>query len=77
MGPPHAVAAGSGPAVLSSLAVSTELPAGALVAVAVSGLSLHRQLRAVWPAGRELTGPVRDLHTIARRPIHRRSHTPP
>ncbi|MFG1954207.1 LysR family transcriptional regulator [Micromonospora sp. NPDC048830] len=66
----HAVAAGSGPAVLSSLAVSTELPAGALVAVAVSGLSLHRQLRAVWPAGRQLTGPARDLHAVARRPIH-------
>ncbi|MGY0003395.1 LysR family transcriptional regulator [Micromonospora sp. I033] len=63
----HAVAAGSGPAVLSSLAVSTELAAGALVAVPVNGLGLHRRLRAVWPAGRQLTGPARDLHAIARR----------
>ncbi|MFE9688971.1 LysR family transcriptional regulator [Micromonospora sp. NPDC005806] len=64
----HAVAAGSGPAVLSSLAVSTELAAGTLTAVPVSGLPLHRQLRAVWLAGRRLTGPARDLHAIARRP---------
>jgi DNA-binding transcriptional LysR family regulator len=64
----HAVAAGSGPAVLSSLAVSTELAAGTLTAVPVTGLSLHRQLRAAWPAGRQLTGPARDLHAIARRP---------
>ncbi|MGR6317102.1 LysR family transcriptional regulator [Micromonospora soli] len=64
----HAVAAGSGPAVLSSLAVTAELAAGTLTAVPVSGLPLHRQLRAVWPAGRQLTGPARDLHAIARRP---------
>ncbi|GGR63968.1 transcriptional regulator [Micromonospora fulviviridis] len=63
----HAVGAGSGPAVLSSLAVSTELAAGALVAVPVDGLDLRRRLRAVWPAGRQLTGPARDLHSIARR----------
>ncbi|MET7803903.1 LysR family transcriptional regulator [Micromonospora chersina] len=63
----HAVGAGSGPAVLSSLAVSTELAAGALVAVPVHGLDLRRRLRAVWPAGRQLTGPARDLHAIARR----------
>ncbi|MEU2611365.1 LysR family transcriptional regulator [Micromonospora sp. NPDC007271] len=64
----HAVAAGSGPAVLSSLAVSTELAAGTLAAVPVSGLTLHRRLRAAWPAGRQLTGPARDLYAIARRP---------
>ncbi len=63
----HAVAAGSGPAVLSSLAVSTELAAGTLTAVPVNGLTLHRQLRAAWPAGRQLTGPARDLHAIAAR----------
>ncbi|MFJ8582745.1 LysR family transcriptional regulator [Micromonospora sp. NPDC093277] len=64
----HAVAAGSGPAVLSSLAVSTELAAGTLAAVPVTGLNLHRRLRAAWPAGRQLTGPARDLYAIAGRP---------
>jgi DNA-binding transcriptional LysR family regulator len=63
----HAVAAGSGPAVLSSLAVITELAAGTLVEVPVPGVRLERSLRAVWPAGRQLTGPARDLYLIARR----------
>ncbi|WP_238008503.1 LysR family transcriptional regulator [Dactylosporangium sp. AC04546] len=63
----HAVAAGSGPAVLSSLAVAGELAAGALVAVAVTGLPLRRSLRVVWPAGRQLTGPARDLYAVTRR----------
>ena len=45
-----AVAAGAGPAVLSSLAVAADLAAGTLCAVPVSGLDLHRTLRAVWPA---------------------------
>ncbi|MFG2057198.1 LysR family transcriptional regulator [Micromonospora sp. NPDC048930] len=64
----HAVAAGSGPAVLSSLAVTAELAAGILVAVPVTGLPLRRQLRAVWAAGQQLTGPARDLHAITARP---------
>ena len=63
----HAVAAGSGPAVLSSLAVTAELAAGTLVAVPAAGLVLSRQLRAVWPAGAQLNGPARDLYAIARR----------
>ena len=62
-----AVAAGAGPAVLSSLAVAAELTAGTLRAVPVSALNLNRTLRAVWPAGRRLTGPARDLYTIAAR----------
>lgn len=62
----HAVAAGSGPAVLSSLAVTAELAAGTLVTVP-SAMSLQRQLRAVWPASAQLTGPARDLYAIARR----------
>lgn len=62
-----AVAAGAGPAVLSSLAVATDLAAGTLRAVPVIGLDLHRDLRAVWPAGRRLTGPARDLAAIASR----------
>jgi len=62
-----AVAAGAGPAVLSSLAVESELAAGTLRAVPITGLDLHRVLRAVWPAGRRLTGPARDLYAIAAR----------
>ncbi len=62
----HAVAAGSGPAVLSSLAVTAELAAGTLVAVPTA-MGLARRLRAVWPAGAEPTGPGRDLYAIARR----------
>jgi DNA-binding transcriptional LysR family regulator len=62
-----AVAAGAGPAVLSSLAVAPELASGALRAVPVLGLDLHRDLRAVWLAGRPLTGPARDLVGIASR----------
>jgi DNA-binding transcriptional LysR family regulator len=60
-----AVAAGAGPAVLSSLAVAAELAAGTLRAVPVAGVDLNRTLRAVWSAGRRLTGPARDLYAIA------------
>ena len=64
----HAVAAGSGPAVLSSLAIAGELATGSLVEVRVIGaLALQRQLRAVWPANQQLTGPALDLYAIARR----------
>ena len=52
---------------LSSLAVAAELTAGTLRPVPVSALNLNRALRAVWPAGRRLTGPARDLYTIAAR----------
>jgi len=62
-----AVAAGAGPAVLSSLAVAGELTAGTLRAVPVSGLDLRRDLRAAWPTGRRLTGPAQDLYLIAAR----------
>ena len=59
--------AGSGPAVLSSLAVAAELSAGTLRAVPVTGVDLTRTLRVVWTAGRRLTGPARDLYAIAAR----------
>lgn len=62
-----AVAAGAGPAVLSSLAVAAELSAGTLRAVTVIDLGLDRTLRVVWAAGRRLTDPARDLYTIAAR----------
>jgi DNA-binding transcriptional LysR family regulator len=62
-----AVAAGAAPAVLSSLAVAADLAGGSLRAVPVLGLDLRRDLRAVWRAGRRLTGPARDLVAIATR----------
>lgn len=43
------------------------LTAGTLRAVPVSGLDLRRDLRAVWPTGRRLTGPAQDLYLIAAR----------
>jgi len=54
-----AVAAGAGPAVLSSLAVAAELSAGTLRAVTITGLNLNRTLPAVWAPGRRLAGPAR------------------
>jgi DNA-binding transcriptional LysR family regulator len=60
-----AVAAGIGPAVLSSLAVAPELAAGTLRAVKVTGLDLARRLLAVWPDGGQLTGPAASLRSIA------------
>jgi DNA-binding transcriptional LysR family regulator len=61
-----AVAAGIGPAVLSSLAVAPELaPGGTLRAVRVTDLDLTRTLHAVSAGGRQLTGPAADLFAIA------------
>jgi len=68
-----AVASGAGPAVLSSLAVAAELSAGTLCAVTITGLTLDRTLLAVWPAGRRLAGPARDLYAIARSARHVRT----
>jgi DNA-binding transcriptional LysR family regulator len=60
-----AAAAGEAPAVLSGLAVASEVSTGALVVVPVDGLDLTRWLRAVWPAGVRLTGPPSDLVRLA------------
>ena len=65
----NAAIQGVAPAVLSSLAVITELAAATLIAVPVRGLDLQRTLRAVWPADQRLTGPARELLTIAHRGI--------
>ena len=61
----NAAADGVAPAVLSSLAVTGEIALGTLVAVPVRGLSLERRLSAVWPRGRPLTGPARELVDLA------------
>lgn len=55
-----AVAAGSGPAVLSRLAVTEALRSRTLVEVALVGVDLRRQLRAVW------RGPARPTAAAAR-----------
>lgn len=59
-----AVAAGVGPAVLSTLAI--EGAPGSVRLVDVDGLDLQRQLRAVWRPPRRLTGPAAELVAIAR-----------
>jgi len=48
------VAAGTGPGVLSRLAVQSEVTDGRLVIVATSGVTLERRIRAVWPGERPL-----------------------
>jgi DNA-binding transcriptional LysR family regulator len=60
-----AAATGDAPAVLSVLAVASELRSGALLEVPVAGLDLSRSLRAVWPAGTRLAGAAYDLVSLA------------
>jgi DNA-binding transcriptional LysR family regulator len=60
------VAAGVGPAVLSSLAIADDARSGAVRPVEVDGLDLSRALRAVWRPPRELRGPAAELVRIAR-----------
>nr|CTQ92277.1 Transcriptional regulator, LysR family [Kibdelosporangium sp. MJ126-NF4] len=62
-----AVVDGAGPAVLSVLAVDADLSEGRLIEVAVDGLDLRRQLRAVWPGGRRLLGSAAELLAVALR----------
>lgn len=61
-----AAVSGAGPVVLSELAVGEELAARRLVRVAVEGVRLRRDLRAVWPAGTRPAGPARDLLALTR-----------
>ncbi len=57
-----AVLAGAGPAVLSELAVADDIASHRLGRVAVSGIDLRRQLRAIWMGPRHPpAGAVRDL----------------
>jgi DNA-binding transcriptional LysR family regulator len=60
-----AVVAGAGPAVLSWLTVADDISTGRLVEVPISDIDLSRRLRVVWASGRTLSGPVKDLVTIA------------
>ena len=62
-----AALAGTGPAVLSVLAVAEDIAAGRLVEVPVAGdVPLKRTLRAVWPRGRELSEAAGWLVRVAR-----------
>ena len=49
-----AVIGGSAPTVISGLAVAADLEAGGLVAVDIPGLSIDRDLRAIWLKGKTL-----------------------
>jgi molybdate transport repressor ModE-like protein len=61
-----AVAAGAGPAALSSHAVRDDIATGRLVPIAVTALDLTRRLHAVWTGGSEPpSGPARDLVRFA------------
>lgn len=60
-----AAIAGSGPAVLSRLAVAAEVRSGVLVVVPCAGLHLTRTIRAVWASGRTLPRPAARLVAIA------------
>jgi DNA-binding transcriptional LysR family regulator len=62
-----AAAAGAGPAVLSALAVRTELQAGQLVAIACPELPLGRSIRGIWAALRPPTPAAGRLLAIAAR----------
>lgn len=57
----NAVIAGSGPAVISELAVRTDLADRRLVSVEIEGVELRRALRAIWSPGHSPTGPAADL----------------
>ncbi len=49
-----AVVSGTSPTVISERAVSADLAAGSLVEIAIDGLRVDRELRAVWPKTRPL-----------------------
>jgi DNA-binding transcriptional LysR family regulator len=60
-----AVHADVGPAVLSHLAVTSELRAGQLIAVPCAELQLARSIRAIWAQGQSLSRPATHLIEIA------------
>ncbi len=62
-----ATIASGGPAVVSALAVRTELEAGQLVAVPCDELSLQRSIRAIWAAARPPSAASAHLLAIAAR----------
>jgi DNA-binding transcriptional LysR family regulator len=63
-----AAIAGSGPAVLSSLAVAGELHTGELIPVPCPELQLQRTIRAIWSPRRPLRGAAAYLVGLAQTP---------
>lgn len=60
-----AVRSGVAPAITSDLVVADEIAAGELAAVPFEGAPLAREIRAVWPRRRRLSGPALDfLRTV-------------
>lgn len=59
-----AVRSGVAPAITSELVVVDEVAAGELATVAFEGAPLVREIRAVWPRRRRLTGPALDFLRI-------------
>lgn len=59
-----AVESGGAPAVLSELAVRTQLASGELLRVPLDG-ALHRSLTAIWKGPRRLSGPAAELLEVA------------
>jgi DNA-binding transcriptional LysR family regulator len=62
-----AVVTGAGPAVVSALAVRTELQAGQLVAIVCEDLPLHRAIRAIWAPNRPPSVAAARVLSIASR----------
>lgn len=61
-----AIAAGTAPGLLSSLAIADDLALGRLIAVPISGLSLRRQLSVIWRGGKTAPpGPAQELIAVA------------
>lgn len=63
-----AVVHGNSPTVISRLAVATELAEGTLVEVPIDGLTIDRELRAVWPKGVDPSPLAADLLAMLGRP---------
>ena len=70
-GRPQCRGHGRGPALISELAVASDLAQRTLVEVPTVGIDLRRALRAVWRRGSRPTGPAADLLTSALRHLHR------
>ncbi|WP_193103960.1 LysR family transcriptional regulator [Brachybacterium sp. FME24] len=64
-----AVASGAGPAVLSMLAVRSQLETGQLHRVPVAGASLRRPLTAAWKGPSRLSGAAAELVAVATGPL--------
>jgi DNA-binding transcriptional LysR family regulator len=72
-----ATAGGAGPAVLSALAVRSELQAGQLVEVECPELVLERSIRAIWAAQRPPSPAAARLIAVAARTQERAGQTVP